>query len=154
MMQNVAFAFARKIEIGMVRQVQHRVLVCRRRVVDLQFIAVRRPREHHLYREIARKSFLSIRAQIRELQRFAALGSNLSRLPDFLVKSNNSAVERIVAVILRKRVRPPINREFSAPDAIPIPSHRLAEVSRPVLITSHPTKPPPNTPHLPPPPPN
>src|SRR5208283_3458370 len=82
----------------------------------------------------ARKPFLAIGTYVTELHRDSFFAWHFFGRPDFLVKTENAAMQRILSVVLGQRISLAIQAEFSARDAIAISANRGANMCRAVLI--------------------
>ena len=86
--EDIAFTRAREVEIGMVGQVDDRVLVGCGGVVDLELVIVG-PGVHHGAGQVAGIAFLAVLAQVRELE---ALARTFLRFPYDFVEAAQPAV--------------------------------------------------------------
>src|SRR5208337_2375889 len=104
-------------EIAVVREVDGRVLVRFRAIVQLEFVGVRqRVGDRNI--QIAREILLAVLAEVRKPNgRCSHAGKNF-RLPDLAIKPDLSAVQRVWPVVERKGVLLAIQGEMSLGDAI------------------------------------
>ena len=129
----VAVSRTGKVEIGMMREVQHGRLVCRCGVVDPQFIRIGE-RVHNAGFQIPRIPFLPVVAQVGERKHGLRCGGGFIDVPDHLVKPFQPPVERVGAVIDVKRILFPVQREPGFADPVPVPSHDCSEIRFPCQV--------------------
>ena len=140
MIQDVAFAG--QIEIGMLREVQHRVLIRGRCVLQLQRVVLGK-RISRFDRQGARVAFLAIFACVAKLERWAVQGRKDSWLPDHLIEALKAAMQGIGTVIDRQRVFLAVERKLALGDPVPVtPDHgakvgAVLNVIRQVVVAEH-----------------
>ena len=132
MVQNVSAA--RKIEIGMLREIEDGGFVRRGREIETQFVVVGQ-RVERRDRQVAGKTFLAVLAQVPQLQGGSAGARDRLRIPNHLVKALDPAVQRIRPVVDRQRVGFAFERELASGDSIPVPADQTAEVRTALQIT-------------------
>ena len=115
--ENVA-GISREIEIAVLRQVDRRCLVARRAVVNRQLVLVRE-RIANTCLQGPRISFFSIGTGSGQGHADSVRRVARHRVPDDFVKTFDSAVQVIRAVVGRERVRPAVQRELPLGNPIP-----------------------------------
>src|SRR4029077_7010705 len=110
--ENVAFPLARKIEIGMVGQVEYRIFIGGRRILDAQSTSTQGVA--HGRRERAGKTFLAILAHIGEFDSICYLFCP----PDLFVEAADAAMKSIVAIVFWNGICLPIKLEAAMRDTI------------------------------------
>src|SRR5579862_1532194 len=105
----------------MIGEIDHRVFVRGRRIIDVQ--AAIRQRVAHRGLQVSGKTLISILAQVLKLD--AVL--NRLALPDDLVETTRAAVQSIVSIVLRDRKGLSIELECSMRDTVSVASDECAE---------------------------
>src|SRR5580693_9192337 len=105
MPQNVALPLARKVEVGMVGQVEYRIFISGRRILDSQRAPTQRVA--HSGGERTGEALITILAHIGELDSIRYL----FRRPDYLVEPADSSVKSIVAIVLGNGISLPVELE-------------------------------------------
>ena len=105
-------ALSVEVKIAVVRQVQNRILIAPRRIVEHQPVSL--PAELHRYRQRAGIPLLAVRRDAREPDTVRLLRS----LPDVFVKAAQTAVQMVLTVVFRQPVRLSVQRKFRAADAV------------------------------------
>src|ERR1035437_4373510 len=126
MAENIARTGTLQVEIRMVRQIDHRVLVGGRGVVDLQLVGVGKAIRYG-DAQVAGVAFLAILAEIAKLQ---ASVRQYAGLPDALEEAVAAAVKRVFAVILGEFVLDAIERKPRGADAVPVTPNDRPEILR------------------------
>ena len=108
----------------MAGQVDQRVPVRRRAVVDTELIVVGQG-ESDGDEEVARVALLAVPAQIAEFER---LGIGVIDLPDHLVEPTQPAVKMVRAVVLGEFVFHAVQREPALCDPVPVSADQRSEV--------------------------
>ena len=135
-----------EVKIAVVCQIQNRILIALRRIVEHQPVSL--PAELHRYRQRAGIPLLAVRRDAREPDTVRLRRS----LPDVFVKAAQTAVQMVLTVVFRQPVRLSVQRKFRAADAVAeaadgraveagisgvagqiiIAEHNVDELSRPV----------------------
>src|SRR6266850_1046112 len=110
----------------MVGEIDDRVLIGRGGVVDSQFVLVGQGVDH-LGSQVSRKALFTIRAEVCQFHRLPMAAGNIFGRPQTFVESLQSAVQCVVAVVLRDVVSNAIQNEFSVCDAIGVATYDGAE---------------------------
>src|ERR1700677_2465237 len=111
----------------MVRKIDDRVHVAGRKIFDLQFV-LRSYRVNNADCQVSRVPFFHILAEISEFESVYHHGRNVPRGPNHLVKSLQSTVDMIPAIVARERIRDVAQRELSPGDSIRIAAENWPEV--------------------------
>ena len=127
MIENVAVALSRKIEIGVLSEINDGVLIGGRGIINLQLVCVRQ-RVDDFDRKVSRIAFFAILAQISQFHRRAIRDFQYSRLPHNFVEAFEAAVEVILAVVDRQLVCDAVECEAAFGDAIAIATDNRANV--------------------------
>ena len=125
MAEHVAFASAREVPVGVVREVQHRRLVGRGLVVEAQLVVVRE-RVGHCDGELAGVSLLAVGAHVGKAHAISV--RERLRLPNARVESRRAAVEMVHAVVRRELILLSVECEFPECDAVREAPGRHAEM--------------------------
>ena len=105
-----------KIKIAVVRQVQNRILIAPRRIVEHQSVAL--PTELHRYCQRAGISLFAVRRDACEAD---TVGLRLA-LPDVFIKAAQAAVQMVLPVVFRQPVRFAVQLKFRAADTVAEPA--------------------------------
>src|SRR5439155_11569446 len=127
MIENVAVALSRKIEIGVLSEINDGVLIGGRGIINLQLVCVRQ-RVDDFDRKVSRIAFFAIFAQISQFHRRAIRDFQYSRLPHNFVEAFDAAVEVILAVVDRQLVFDAVECEAALSDAIAIATDNRTKV--------------------------
>src|SRR6202453_1839114 len=111
----------------MVCKIDDRFLVACREIFDLQFV-LRSYRVNNADCQVSRVPFFHILAEISEFESVYHNGRNIPRSPNHLVKSLQSTVDMILAIVARERIRDFAQRELSPSDSIRITAENCPEV--------------------------
>lgn len=122
-----------QVEVGVMRQVLDRVLVCGDVVIDPQFVAVVEGVSHDCGKG-AGVAFFAVAADVSERQSGSAGLRNVFCIPNDLVESLVAAVKVIGAVVLRERVSVAVERKPSVRDAVSVTPDGSSEVGRAVRV--------------------
>src|SRR5690242_6124561 len=93
-----ALSFAAKIEVGMIREIQHGIFVSSRRVLNANSIVVR-DRVCNINGQITWEAFLTILTEIAEPDRLTVRYAHCVRRPDAFVESLRATMLTVVAVV-------------------------------------------------------
>ncbi len=120
-------AAAAQVEIGVVREVDHRGLVGVRGEIDPERVVVGQGVDGR-HGQISGITLLAVLAEVGEFKGGAELALNGTRLPDDFVEPFESAVQRVGAVVGGERVGFALKGEPALGDAIAVPADQGAEI--------------------------
>ena len=118
---------AGEVEVGVVGEVDHRRLVGRRLVVDVQLVPVVEPVED-LDRQRSRVALLAVGGRVRQAHADGAARPHLGGRPHAAVEAARAAVEAVRRVVDRELERLPVDRERALGDAVAVAADDRAEV--------------------------
>src|SRR5882672_2996886 len=101
----------------MVGEIEDGVLIGGGGVVDSQFVLIGQ-RVDHLGSQVARKALFAIFAEVGQFQRLPVSAGNILGGPKTFVEALQSAVQRVVTIVLGDVGGRPIEDELSVCDAI------------------------------------
>src|SRR6266550_5077545 len=110
----------------MVGEIKDGVLIGGSGVVDAQFVLIGQ-RVDHLGSQVARTALFAIFADIGQFQRLPMTAGDILGRPQTLVEALQSAVQRVVTIVLGDVVGRPIEDELSVSDAIGVAADDGAE---------------------------
>ncbi len=135
--KNVAAAFAAKIEIGMLSQIDRRRFVRGGLVLDFHRVIILQPiRDHD--GKVSRIAFFAVFAHIAQSQPWGVIHQAGLRRPKHFIESDFAAVEMtwnaVRRIVRSQRVRGAIESETPVRDSVSKASHHRTEVRRPLDI--------------------
>src|SRR5213082_2553860 len=95
------------------------------------------------------KSLFAILAQITQFERLAILRRDFFCRPHSFVETLGPSMQRVLTVILRQRVRLPVQLELRVPDAVPVAANQRAKITRVLTYPSTESKPSTTSPSFP-----
>ena len=121
---------AGEVEVAVVGEVNHRLLVRRRFVLDVDGIVIRQGISN-LDVEVAREASLAV---LREVGEFDRLGRRLVSCPHLPVEALGTTVEAVRLVVLGKSVLCPVELELTVGDTVAVATDEGTKVARAVDI--------------------
>src|SRR6266852_787945 len=135
MLRNTAGVVPSQVEIGMTAKVDDRVAIRGCRVLDPQLILVGQSVDHADFK-ISGVSFLSVFAEVIELQSRHSILRAVRRFPDNFVESPDTAMKMVFAVVPRQDVGHATKPELAKRNAVRVASNETAKVKLVVNVTA------------------
>src|SRR6266700_4038821 len=135
MLQDIPGAMSGQVEIGMAGQVDDRVTVRARGVIDPQLILAGQSVDHSDF-QISRIPLLSVFAEVIELQSRSSVLRAVRRFPNNFVESLVATVEMVFTVVPGQDVGHAPQLEFTQSNAVRITSDDAAKVKLVIDVTA------------------
>lgn len=131
--EDVAATLPGEIEVAMMCKIHDGRLVRLGAINKLQLILIGQS-VGGCHRKLSGISFLTIFADIGELQRWALFGARWGCIPDNLVKPLQPTMQRLAVVIAREKIGRAIESEFPIGDTVAVAAHKTAEIGALLLV--------------------